>query len=66
MDQETAKVAAWQLTNANYGSFAHALGMAYIYADTTNRDKILSVFGDLFSRAYADKTAHDAFVAAQA
>jgi hypothetical protein len=63
MNKDEATIAAKQMIDANYGSFAQTLSTAYLLADEENRKKILSVFDELFSRAYSDKVAYAAFLA---
>lgn len=40
---------------AHGGSFAEAIGTAFLVADSSNKAKLLTAFGDLFER-YAQET----------
>lgn len=40
------------LENGTYGSFFSAIGCAMQLADNTNKAKLLSVYGDFFTRVY--------------
>ena len=45
-----------------YGSFACAIGCAYMLADPNNRETLLTAFADLFGRVHADMVAYEQFM----
>jgi hypothetical protein len=49
-----------------YGSFACAIGCAYMLADQWNKETLLTAFSDLFARVHADSVAYEQFQASQA
>lgn len=45
----------------HYGSFASAIACAYMLADQSNRETLLTAFSDLFNRVHADMVAYEQF-----
>jgi hypothetical protein len=45
----------------HYGSFASAIACAYMLADQSNRETLLTAFADLFGRVHADMVAYEQF-----
>ncbi len=45
----------------HYGSFASAIACAYMLADQSNRETLLTAFADLFNRVHADMVAYEQF-----
>jgi hypothetical protein len=45
----------------HYGSFASAIACAYMLADETNRETLLTAFAGLFNRVHADMVAYAEF-----
>ena len=65
MQLDQALAIANHASRGHYGSFASALGCAYILADQWNREKLLAAFSDLFQRIADDLAAHEQFLAAK-
>jgi len=51
LDQDMALAAA-RLMESEGGSFARHMANAYYVADTTNRERLLTAFDDLFCKFY--------------
>lgn len=61
LTQEQAYKTAKRMQD-HYGSFASAIACAYMLADQSNRETLLTAFADLFSRVHADMVAYEQFM----
>ena len=45
-------IAAIGMREGTHGSFAKAIGDAWVFADSSNRERLKKAFGDLLARVY--------------
>ena len=45
-------IAAVAMREGQHGSFAKAIGDAWVFADSFNRERLQTAFGELFDRIY--------------